>query len=236
VQGPDGCSPGGAGPPRVANIPLGAARRGGRGHGSRHDGAVWAMRVSTTSSRPRWSAPGEMATAAAGSVPPSAPGRCAARASWSRPGRLPGRGAGGGHGSHLPGARVRHTLPCPGGRHIEGRGHQDPRRVVAWHLDDEDLHRDGWPTDRPSAPPVWVPKRAAPAIAPGSASLPRGGPVALGGWDGQARPPVGRRPCRPGLATTGRYRHASTRRRVSISLRRCPGLGCTQGATTVSTA
>lgn len=64
-----------------------------------------------------------------------------------------------------------------GGRQIQGRRHQEPRLVVPRHRDDKDMYRNFWPTDRPSAPPVSVPERAAPALHPGPASPPRDGPV-----------------------------------------------------------
>jgi hypothetical protein len=53
-----------------------------------------------------------------------------------------------------------------GGRPIQSRRHQAPGLAVPRHRDDEARHRDFWPADRPPAPPVCVPERAAPALAP----------------------------------------------------------------------
>jgi hypothetical protein len=79
-----------------------------------------------------------------------------------------------------------------GGRQIQGRRDQAPGRSGPRHRDGADMHGDCRPPDRPPAPPLLVPARASPAIAPRPAGSPRGGPVHVV-WRGR-EPLTPRRP------------------------------------------
>ena len=85
-----------------------------------------------------------------------------------------------------------------GGRQSQGRRDQEPGLSVPRPRDGEGMHGDFRPTNRPPAPPLFVPERASPAIDPSPAGSPRGGPGPVVVRGREPLTPLRPTPLRPG--------------------------------------